>query len=65
MPNRQGAMRPLRIIVLLPGGDDLSGMGQTGEPVQVEAFITKLEYSRKDRQHFPSRASARGGRAAR
>jgi hypothetical protein len=26
----------------LPGSDDLTGMGQTGEPVQIQAFIAKL-----------------------
>ena len=35
-------MWPLHVVVLLPGGDDLTRMLQTGKPVQVEAFIAEL-----------------------
>ena len=35
-------MRSLGVVILLPGVDDHSGMGETAKPVQIQAFITKL-----------------------
>jgi hypothetical protein len=35
-------MRSLGIVILPPVGYDLVSMRQTGEPVQIEAFIAKF-----------------------
>src|SRR5262249_43348382 len=37
----QGAMRSSGVVILLPLGDDLSGMRQAPEPVEVETFVAE------------------------